>query len=130
MKHLKRFLKYASVTFAGALVATSAVAADVDFGKVGEPVKLVIGYQPYYTESWSGVVMRSKKVLRKVPAEGVHRRVPDRPAGRDHRQQPARGQASHRLHGRHVGHLLLGGRYAWPACAHVADRDACPRAGC
>lgn len=59
MKYLKRLLKKASVTCAGALVAASALAADVDFGKVGEPVKLVIGYQPYYTESWSGVIMRA-----------------------------------------------------------------------
>jgi hypothetical protein len=60
-----RFLKWAGATFAGALAATSALAADIDFGKVGEPVKLVVGYQPYYTESWSGVIMRSKKFYEK-----------------------------------------------------------------
>src|SRR5205823_12710128 len=32
-----------------------------DYGKPGSPINLVIGYQPYYTESWSGVIMRGKK---------------------------------------------------------------------
>jgi len=65
MGYFKRFLKVASVAFAGALAASPALAADIDFGKVGEPVKLVIGYQPYYTESWSGVIMRGKKFYEK-----------------------------------------------------------------
>jgi NitT/TauT family transport system substrate-binding protein len=55
---------------AGTIAATSAVAADIDFGKVGEPVKLVVGYQPYYTESWSGVIMRSKKFYEKYLPKG------------------------------------------------------------
>ena len=45
----------------GASIAFAAVAADVDYGKPGAAVKLVVGYQPYYTQSWSGVVMRGKK---------------------------------------------------------------------
>lgn len=41
----------------------------LDFGKPGQPVHLVVGYQPYYTESWSGVVMRDKKFYEKyLPA--------------------------------------------------------------
>lgn len=47
-----------------------AAAADLDYGKVGEPVHLVIGYQPYYTESWSGVVMRHKKFYEKYLPKG------------------------------------------------------------
>ena len=47
-----------------------------------------------------------QEVLREVPAEGIDGRLPDRPAGRDHRQQPARRQAAHRLHGRHAGHRV------------------------
>lgn len=39
-----------------------ALAGELEYGKVGEPVHLVVGYQPYYTESWSGVVMRGKKM--------------------------------------------------------------------
>lgn len=42
----------------------------VDYGKVGSPVKLVIGYQPYYTEAWSGVVMRGKKFYEKYLPKG------------------------------------------------------------
>lgn len=49
---------------------TPAVAADINYGKVGEPVKLVIGYQPYYTQSWSGVVMRDKKFYEKYLPKG------------------------------------------------------------
>lgn len=49
--------------------AALAVAADLDYGKPGTPVKLVVGYQPYYTQAWSGVVMRGKKFYEKyLPA--------------------------------------------------------------
>ena len=42
---------------------------EVGFGKPGEPVELVVGYQPYYTESWSGVVINGKKIWKKyLPA--------------------------------------------------------------
>ena len=50
--------------------ASSAFAGELDFGKVGEPVHLVVGYQPYYTESWSGVVMRDKKLYEKYLPKG------------------------------------------------------------
>lgn len=55
------------------MLAISALAAPalatVDFGKAGEPVKLVVGYQPYYTESWSGVVVNGKELWKKhLPA--------------------------------------------------------------
>ncbi len=45
-------------------------AASKDYGKPGEPITLVIGYQPYYTESWSGVVMRDKKFYEKYLPKG------------------------------------------------------------
>jgi sulfonate transport system substrate-binding protein len=45
--------------------AFSTFAADIAYGKPGTPVKLVVGYQPYYTQSWSGVVMRGKKFYEK-----------------------------------------------------------------
>ena len=77
----------------------------------------------------AGVVRRGdarQEVLREVPAEGLERRVPDRPAGRDHREQHARRQAAHRLHGRHAGdrldHQAGGGR-------HPAGRRARPGLG-
>ncbi len=71
MNYIKRFLQYASAVFAGGtLIGSCAIAADIDFGKPGEPVKLVVGYQPYYTESWSGVIMRSKKFYEKYLPKG------------------------------------------------------------
>ena len=48
----------------------AAVAGDKDYGKPGEPITLTIGYQPYYTESWSGVVMRGKKLYEKYLPKG------------------------------------------------------------
>jgi NitT/TauT family transport system substrate-binding protein len=63
----------AGVLAAAGLAAVApgvAVAGDLSFGKPGEPVNLVIGYQPYYTESWSGVVMRGKKMYEKYLPKG------------------------------------------------------------
>jgi len=51
-------------------VFSTATAAELDFGKVGEPIDLVIGYQPYYTEAWSGVVMRDQKFFEKYLPKG------------------------------------------------------------
>jgi NitT/TauT family transport system substrate-binding protein len=58
-----------AVSVAASLVLPLASAGAVDFGKPGEPVKLVVGYQPYYTESWSGVVINGKELWKKyLPA--------------------------------------------------------------
>jgi NitT/TauT family transport system substrate-binding protein len=64
----KTFLKTfcAAATAAVISVGVSAPAsAKVGFGKPGEAVNLVIGYQPYYTESWSGVVINGKNLWKK-----------------------------------------------------------------
>jgi len=45
-------------------------AAEIDFGNVGDPINLVVGYQPYYTEAWSGVVMKGLKLYEKYLPEG------------------------------------------------------------
>ena len=51
------------------LLASTASYADVDFGQPGGPVKLVVGYQPYYSEAWSGVVVNGKELWKKyLPA--------------------------------------------------------------
>ena len=50
--------------------APASAAAVKDYGKPGEAINLVIGYQPYYTESWSGVVMRDKKFYEKYLPKG------------------------------------------------------------
>ena len=50
--------------------ARHAAAADLGYGKPGEPVELVVGYQPYYTEAWSGLIQRSKKFYEKYLPKG------------------------------------------------------------
>src|SRR5258707_813443 len=54
------------------LVGTGAAnaAASKAYGKPGDPIDLVIGYQPYYTESWSGLIMRDKKFYEKYLPKG------------------------------------------------------------
>ena len=47
-----------------------ALAGDIEYGKPGEPINLVVGYQPFYTESWSGIVMRGKKMYEKYLPKG------------------------------------------------------------
>jgi len=44
--------------------------AKVGFGKPGEAVNVVVGYQPYYTESWSGVVINGKSIWKKYLPKG------------------------------------------------------------
>ncbi|MEQ1710616.1 MAG: nitrate ABC transporter substrate-binding protein [Hyphomicrobium sp.] len=69
MTRLPRTLALAPLLAIGALAAATPSHAASDFGKKGEPVKLVIGYQPYYTESWSGVVVNGKDLWKKhLPA--------------------------------------------------------------
>jgi NitT/TauT family transport system substrate-binding protein len=46
------------------------VRAEVDFGEIGDPVDLIVGYQPYYTGSWSGVVNNGKELWKKYLPEG------------------------------------------------------------
>ena len=73
-----RFTRWACFTFVslattfGIAIVSSpyALAGDLDYGKVGDPIHLVVGYQPYYTESWSGVVMRGKKLYEKYLPKG------------------------------------------------------------
>ena len=59
------FARFAIAAALGACIASPAFAADLDYGKPGTPVKLVVGYQPYYTQAWSGVVMLGKKFYEK-----------------------------------------------------------------
>jgi NitT/TauT family transport system substrate-binding protein len=58
MKNIKN-LKALTIVAAVALAPLTS-SAEVDFGERGEAVNLVIGYQPYYTESWTGVVNNGK----------------------------------------------------------------------
>jgi NitT/TauT family transport system substrate-binding protein len=42
-----------------------AAASEIDYGKPGEPIHLAVGYQPYYSESWSGVVINGLELWKK-----------------------------------------------------------------
>jgi NitT/TauT family transport system substrate-binding protein len=71
MHAIKRyFMQLLAVMSMLAIMGGQAAATDLDFGKPGQPVELVIGYQPYYTESWSGVVMRGRKFYEKYLPKG------------------------------------------------------------
>ena len=48
----RHFAAAAIAALFGAGIAAPALAADIDYGKPGTPVKLVVGYQPYYTQAW------------------------------------------------------------------------------
>lgn len=50
--------------------ASTVFAGENNYGKVGEPIHLTVGYQPYYTESWSGVVMQPMKFYEKYLPKG------------------------------------------------------------
>lgn len=65
--HRRQFAAAAVAALLGAVLALPAAA---QYGKPGEPVKLVVGYQPYYTQAWSGVVMRGKKFYEKYLPKG------------------------------------------------------------
>jgi NitT/TauT family transport system substrate-binding protein len=52
--------------------AQEAPAGGSDYGKPGEPVHLSVGYQPYYAEAWSGVVMNGLGLWKKyLPADST-----------------------------------------------------------
>ena len=63
-------LRWALAVLAPLALATGFAYAQDDYGKPGGPVKLTVGYQPYYTQSWSGVVMRGKKFYEKYLPPG------------------------------------------------------------
>lgn len=64
-----RTLTAVSLLTAMAAGFAGSASAEVGFGSPGEPVDLVIGYQPYYTESWSGVVINGQELWKKhLPA--------------------------------------------------------------
>ena len=62
--------QFAAAAVAALLGVGIALPAAAQYGKPGEPVKLVVGYQPYYTQSWSGLVMRGKKFYEKYLPKG------------------------------------------------------------
>jgi NitT/TauT family transport system substrate-binding protein len=71
-RRLARGVGFAAVLalLGGATAEPAVAAASKAYGKPGEAIDLVVGYQPYYTESWSGVVMRDKKFYEKYLPKG------------------------------------------------------------
>jgi NitT/TauT family transport system substrate-binding protein len=64
-------LSAAAIFAAGLATAdTARAAAEKDYGKPGDAIDLVIGYQPYYTESWSGMIMRDQKFYERYLPKG------------------------------------------------------------
>ena len=66
------FLKRSAYSLLAGLVfaVPGAAMAEVGFGKPGEKIDLIVGYQPYYTESWSGVVINGKSIWKKYLPKG------------------------------------------------------------
>src|SRR5258706_14532082 len=55
--------------FLGFFSLTGAMAADFDFGKPGEPIKLVVGHPSHYAATWSVHVLHAKELWKKyLPA--------------------------------------------------------------
>lgn len=50
--------------------ASSAAPGAGKYGKPGDPVHLVVGYQPYYSEAWSGIVVNGLGLWKKHLPEG------------------------------------------------------------
>lgn len=67
---LKSGALMAALAASVAVVAPSVATAQINWGNEGEPVNLVIGFQPYYSQSWSGLVMREKEFWREYLPEG------------------------------------------------------------
>jgi NitT/TauT family transport system substrate-binding protein len=52
--------------------ASEPVAAHLDYGKPGDPVHLVVGFQPYYSEAWSALVVNGLELWKKyLPAQST-----------------------------------------------------------
>ena len=69
----RTFLKTICASAAAAVLAVGlapTASAKVGFGKPGEAVHVVVGYQPYYTQSWSGVVINGKQIWKKYLPKG------------------------------------------------------------
>ena len=60
----------APASSAASPAAASPAPAAAKYGNPGEPVHLVVGYQPYYSEAWSGVVVNGLGLWKKYLPEG------------------------------------------------------------
>ena len=58
------------ISSSGLGTSNNAAGASSVGGTKGKPINLSIGYQPYYTQAWSGVAMRGKEFWRKYLPQG------------------------------------------------------------
>ena len=68
---MSKFLRSRAAAVIGcvALALAPAAAMGKDYGKQGTPIKLTIGYQPYYTQAWSAVIQKEMELWKKyLPA--------------------------------------------------------------
>ncbi len=69
MSHFVKRVAIWALAGLGFAAANNVQAADLDYGKPGDPVHLVVGYQPYYSEAWSGAVINGLQLWKKyLPA--------------------------------------------------------------
>jgi NitT/TauT family transport system substrate-binding protein len=66
--------KFALLTVVAAVAAFTVAgcgsATNGGLGKPGQPVHLIVGYQPYYTEGWSAVVLKQTQLWKKFLPKG------------------------------------------------------------
>lgn len=53
-----------------ALSVSLSPAQAAEYGKVGEPIQLTVGFQPYFTPAWTGVVIKGKEFWKKYLPKG------------------------------------------------------------
>lgn len=74
MKHAfgeraRRFMTGALLGISALFLVGGSSAGELSYGKVGEPVHLVVGYQPYWTMGFAPAVLRGKELWKKyLPA--------------------------------------------------------------
>lgn len=69
MRTKRRFYAFA-LGIAGIVGLGIVPASAQKYGKPGDPVKLTVGYQPYYTQSWSGVVINGMELWKRHLPKG------------------------------------------------------------
>jgi NitT/TauT family transport system substrate-binding protein len=69
-KQAGRLVRVAGAAAIAAFAFHSPATLAKDYGKPGEPIKLVVGYQPYYTQAWSAVIQKEMEPWKKYLPKG------------------------------------------------------------
>jgi NitT/TauT family transport system substrate-binding protein len=69
---MKKLAAFAAILVALALAASGCggSAEGDDLGSEGKPVHLTVGYQPYYSEAWSALVLKNQELWKEYLPEG------------------------------------------------------------